>query len=391
MSTQRTLRTVLGTACLALAGFSWLPLAALDRGRPAGQERGADPNPPAQAPAGGEPQSPPAPAAPPRPPEFAPSWATRPFLAEEIGYLDVAPGARFRLAARFQSLLGTSVTVAGWNESLWLSPSGDFATLRKPAARNRILLFTVVAFTDARGTAALECQSVEPGPDEGALYASLRQALPALGRAQRAAVCSWGAALAGSEGASARDDLLVVQEEILDRELAGHDTADDRLLAWIARGEAGLHADERWQALLLRCAEVHGGRTEIARALSEAGYSRDHTGWRLKGEILAELGMVARGKVALTRERARLEDAIDAWRASGRSDARLLRSLTASHYEKHAKQNGVKEGMLRPEVLLAWGYPTGVTWRRDGEIYFEGWSYEGHFVCLADGHVFQVQ
>ncbi len=333
----------------------------------------------------------PAPLEPARPRAFAPYWATRPYLGVEIPSLALEPGARFQVAARYQSLLGTRLTIDGREQPLLLATEGEFEILREPQARDELLLLTVLAIRDRRGEIALEVETAERGPKAEQYYESLRRSFAGLGLEQRAAVCSWGAAEAGAVGTRGREDLLAVLEEMLGAELAGDGAAEARLLLWVARGESALHAEPRWRDQMLRFAELHGARPTLSRALSDAGYLRDHTGWRPKSEILAELGMTVRNRATMTRDRAQLEDAADAWRTAGHTDARLLRSLTAAQYQKHAKQQGVKEGMLRTELLLAWGYPGEVTWLRREERLFEGWVYDDHFVCLVDGYVFVVK
>ncbi|MCI0651029.1 MAG: hypothetical protein L0Z55_04020 [Planctomycetes bacterium] len=318
----------------------------------------------------------------------------RPYLVEELPYLDLEQMDQVRIIVRYREMLGTTFTVESSAALFALPPDVDFPVLRRADLRDiHLAIDCRRAPSEAPGgPIVLAVSAVAIGPNSRDFFALVEPELPSLAPVRRCLIAAWAAQCGkrhkdASFTKRAQDTLLSSLAALLEASIKAGRIEN---FSWLEAGDAALQGDSRWQKMLIEFANCYGDQREIAETAQKIGLRRLGDKWCIDSEFLQEIGMVRVEGALITKKRALLDDAVRAWEKSRRS-SQQLRGLTANQYLNRARERKLVLGMNRAEVALSWGYPEAVTWTRRESVLMEAWFYGERYACLTDGFVFHIQ
>jgi len=337
------------------------------------------------APAGAPPPSAPSPPAPARPTGTAAARETK-VIAEELAHFSPAEGSVLSVLVRYRSLVGARLEVEGCESVFTLPEESRFPVIADPKTRRGILEVRCRVGRGAQGETILAVEEIRATAGGEALFAELAGRLAASSPPRRRAILGWALSLSEA-GSPWRERATATWTAIAPEEIQrGREDA----LAWLAVAHPHLESEARWIEAANRLAERYGDEREVPLKLNELGLIASSEGWHPRSNLLRDIGMVLRDGETITIDQSHLLDEIAHWKEGGQP-ADMLRGRTAVQYARDAEAGVVAEGMKREEVVLAWGYPDRVTWRREGDALFEGWFWPRREVYLVDGAVFFSQ
>jgi hypothetical protein len=316
------------------------------------------------------------------PPPPAPPAGAR-LLAEELAFFTPPEGSLALVLVRYRSQVGARLEVEGSDAVFSLPEDRRFPVIADPKTRKGVLEVQARVTRGAQGETVYAVEEIRTTLGGEALFTDLAARLPATPPARRRVVVGWALAYAGTDPGKLRD--MAIARWV---EYGGEELNRDRTSAidWLAAAQPYLSMEPKWIEFANRVGERYGSDREIAAKLGELGLVPTSRGWKLRSALLAELGMVERDGETITLEQAHLLTEISRWRERAQP-ADMLRGRTAAHYAREAEAGKVSEGMKREEVVLAWGYPDRVTWRREGGLLYEGWFWPTREVYFVEGAV----
>lgn len=321
-------------------------------------------------------------ASPPSAPPAPPAAGTR-LLAEELAYFTPPEGSLSLVLVRYRSQVGARLEVEGSDAVFVLPEDRRFPVIADPKTRKGILEVQARVTRGSQGETVYAVEEIRTTLGGESLFVDLAARLPGTPPARRRVVLGWALARAGAEPGRLRDAAIARWVEFGEEELnRDRDSAVD----WLAAAQPYLPTEPKWIEFANRIVERYGSDREVASKLGELGLVPTSRGWQLRTALLAEIGMVERDGQTITLEQAHLLTEISRWRER-EQPADMLRGRTAAQYARDAEAGKVSEGMKREEVVLAWGYPDRVTWRRESGTLYEGWFWPTREVYFVEGAV----
>ncbi len=309
-------------------------------------------------------------------------------VAEELAHFSPTEGAQVRVLARYSSQVGVRMELEGCEAKFIVPEEKRFQVLMDSKTRRGILEIHARANRSNGGSWEYRVEDIQGTPAADSLFAGLSARLDSTPSPRRRAVIGWAL------GLSTGEEQIEFREQVASRwaDLATDELGRDQesAVAWLKIGHPHFEGDDRWIAYANQLAEKYGNERSVTSTFESLGLIESSKGWRPRSVFLHETGMIERDGERMTLDQSHLRDEIARW-SERRQQASLLRGRSTPQYKELAGSHEVAEGMKREEVVLAWGYPHRVTWKREGNSFYEGWIYENREVYLIEGLVFFSQ
>lgn len=294
---------------------------------------------------------------------------------DELAHLD-RPQHRVEVLATYQGRVGQELQVDGFEATLTLAPICKLPRRGDDESPMLGLTLLPLAVTDQHTNWIVVGSRLIESP-QAAFRAQLARARVVQGD-KRWHLCHW-ILRSGNFEADAASKFW--------RELAPAPGSLEAGLKWIDLGRKSLGNSSEFLSYVRNFHRQQQGVPQIEDQLEALGLILVGDDWQDIAGFHRGLGMVERQGSLITLQRARLLAAVSNWVDSG-EDPEDLRTAIEGEIAGLTKGGKVIAGLVRDEVIHAWGNPHEVTWLRKGNRFYEGWYWPQREVHLVDGIVF---